>query len=420
MHLSDPAPPCPLPFAMLHPLTQPCPPRKKTSGFPHTEGPHPPKGRPSAYPANIPLPRAQIHKIYILYNYLEYNVFLQHQKRSSNYAMSMDRYPKNSGEFSARFQTDGDCRRYLISVRWPDGYECPVCHTRGKGWRMSDGRIRCAACRACRSSTAETVFQGSHMPLLTWFRVMWHLCLPKNGASALGFQRSQGLGAYRTAWLCLHRLRKAMVRPGREPLSGRIEVDKISLVTPCGSPLASNHGSAPSVLVFAENKDRTKEDGATTGRHLGRIRLVHLQNAAKDSLHKALLDNIDPESTLVASRRDIGESILSLNYPRVLPPSPPEKHQTPPTDSTKPAETPVPRDPSPPKCRLVSLLLRRWVMGTLQGSLGESHLQDYLNEFTFRFNRRSSRSRGMLFWRLVQIAVQHSPDTLDDIATSSA
>lgn len=362
----------------------------------------------------------QIHRSYILYNYLRNSVFLKCTRGTSNYAMGMDAYPKNAGDFSARFQTNEDCRRYLISVRWPDGYECPVCHAKSKGWRMSDGRIRCAACRACHSSTAGTVFQGSHIPLLTWFRVMWHLCLPKNGASALGFQRSQGLGSYRTAWLCLHKLRKAMVRTGRERLSGRIEVDKISLIIPCRRPLSSKRGSALSVLVFAENKDQKKEDGTTTGRHLGRIRLVHLQNTVKDSLHKALLDNIDPESTLVASRRDLCESIQSLGYPCVLSPPLPQKHQAPLNHSTKHAETPVPQDLSLPKCRLVSLLLRRWILGTLQGSLGESHLQDYLNEFTFRFNRRSSRSRGMLFWRLMQIAVQHSPDTWDDIIAPSA
>lgn len=327
----------------------------------------------------------------------------------------MDAYPKNAGEFSARFQTTEDCRRYLISVRWPDGYECPVCHTKGKGWRMADGRIRCAACRACRSSTAGTVFQGSHIPLLTWFRVMWHLCLPKNGASALAFQRSQELGSYRTAWLCLHKLRKAMVRPGRERLSGRIEVDKISLVVPCGRRPSSNRDGAPSVLIFAENKDRAQEDGTTMGRRLGRIRLVHLRNTTNDSLSKALLDNIEPGSTLVASRRNVHESILSLGYPCELSPSLAEERQAPPNNSTKHAETPFPQTPTLPGCRLVSLLLRRWILGTLQGSLGEPHLQDYLDEFTFRFNRRSSRSRGMLFWRLMQIAVQHSPDTWHDI-----
>ena len=138
----------------------------------------------------------------------------------------MDAYPKNTKEFEAFFKNDEDCLRHILSLRWPDGYGCPACHSRRKSWLKSNGKIKCADCGRSLSVTSGTVFQDSHTPLLTWFRVMWHLRLQKNGISALSLQRSLGLGTCQTSWLCLHKLRKAMVRPGRGRLSWTVEVDE--------------------------------------------------------------------------------------------------------------------------------------------------------------------------------------------------
>ncbi len=124
-----------------------------------------------------------------------------------------------------RFATDQGCRAYLASLRWPRGFVCPSCGGR-KAWPVHRGRLVCAACRYQASVTAGTIFQDSRLPLRLWCRAIWQVTSQKNGASALGLQRVLGLGSYQTAWTFLHKLRRAMVRPGRDKLSGRVEVGR--------------------------------------------------------------------------------------------------------------------------------------------------------------------------------------------------
>jgi hypothetical protein len=137
----------------------------------------------------------------------------------------MDDYPSSMAVLEKRFALREDCLSYLASLRWPSGYVCPGCSS-NKCWAMANGLILCSACRRQQSVIAGTVFQDSHLPLPTWFRAMWHICANKNGMSAQNLQRLLGLRSYNTAWLCLHKLRRAMVRPGRECLSGIVEADE--------------------------------------------------------------------------------------------------------------------------------------------------------------------------------------------------
>lgn|SRR3990172_4202376 len=137
----------------------------------------------------------------------------------------MEDYPKSLTELEKRFASDEACRDYLFNLRWQNGFSCPKCGG-GKMWPMNNGLILCASCRHQISILQGTVFQDSHLPLITWFRVTWYICVQKNGTSALGLQRALGLGSYRTAWMCLHKLRHSTVRPQREKLSGAIEVDE--------------------------------------------------------------------------------------------------------------------------------------------------------------------------------------------------
>jgi len=131
----------------------------------------------------------------------------------------MGDYPISMAELEKRFAAQEACLNYLAGLRWPSGYVCPRCVS-AKGWEMENGLILCAGCRHQQSVIAGTVFQDTHMPLPTWFRAMWHVCANMNGMSAQNLQRLLGLRSYNTAWLCLHKLRRAMVRPGRECLSG--------------------------------------------------------------------------------------------------------------------------------------------------------------------------------------------------------
>jgi hypothetical protein len=126
-----------------------------------------------------------------------------------------------------RFRDDAACREYIRRLRWPDGFVCPHCMALGEPWVMSDGLLRCRSCNGRTSVTAGTIFQDTRKPLRTWFLAMWFVTSRKNGVSALGLQRVLGLGSYETAWTWPHKLRRAMVRLGRDGLTGAIEVDEI-------------------------------------------------------------------------------------------------------------------------------------------------------------------------------------------------
>ena len=131
-------------------------------------------------------------------------------------------YPRTLGEFNAWFPEDEACLGYLARLRWPGGFVCPHCAGR-RGWQLARRRkLRCAGCRREVSITAGTVFADSHLSLSTWFAGAWYVTSQKPGASALGLQRVLGLGSYRSAWALLHKLRRAMVRPRRDLLSGEL------------------------------------------------------------------------------------------------------------------------------------------------------------------------------------------------------
>ena len=131
----------------------------------------------------------------------------------------MEDYPKTLGKFEARFSSEGACREYLLQLRWPQGVSCPRCECR-KVWETIRGLLVCASCSYHISVTAGTIFERTRKPLTIWFRTMWWVTSQKTGVSALGLQQVLGLGSYHTAWTWLHKLRRAMVRPGRDRLSG--------------------------------------------------------------------------------------------------------------------------------------------------------------------------------------------------------
>ncbi|HLC15377.1 MAG TPA: IS1595 family transposase, partial [Thermodesulfovibrionia bacterium] len=138
----------------------------------------------------------------------------------------MEDYPKTLLDFEQRFGTDEACAEYLLRLRWSEGFRCPRCgHL--EAWHIRRGLYKCVHCRFETSITAGTIFQDTKKPLRLWFRAIWHLTSQKYGANALGLKRVLDLGSYETAWTWLHKLRRAMVRPGRDRLSGTIQVDEI-------------------------------------------------------------------------------------------------------------------------------------------------------------------------------------------------
>jgi len=295
----------------------------------------------------------------------------------------MEDYPKNLQKFDARFATEEACRKYLVRVRWPDGFVCPHCGGT-KAWAVRVVLWQCAQCGTQVSVTAGTIFQDTRTPLRVWFNAMWWLTTQKNGASALGLQRILGLKHYQTAWTWLHKLSGAMVRPGRDLLSGRIEVDEAYLGgLEEGAPGRGTQNKALIGVAVQEN-----------GQSSGRIRLQSLADASAQSLEGFIRSSIAPGSVVHTDGWSGYAGLHKLGYTHEVT-----------VVKGKSADELLPRTH-----RVISLL-KRWLLGTHQGAVGHKHLDYYLDEFTFRFNRRTSASRGKLFYRLVQQAVLVEPRT---------
>lgn len=298
-------------------------------------------------------------------------------------------YPKTLMEMERRFATEDACREYLTKLRWPMGFICPFCQGEG-GWVDRRHRWTCQNCRRQSTVTAGTIFDATHLPLHVWFRAAWLVTSQKSGASALGVQQVLGLGSYRTAWTWLHKLRRAMVRPGRDRLKGTVEVDE-AFIGGVSSGTGRDGVGKALVAIAAE------EDG--TG--IGRIRLARVADGSTSSLHGFIQQAIAPGSTVHTDGWAPYQGLEPLGYLHAV---------TRLKGKDKEAAVEL-----LPRVHRVASLLKRWLLGTHQGAVGPSYLDYYLDEFTFRFNRRQSSSRGKLFFRLLEQAVQVGPVTHDAI-----
>ena len=294
---------------------------------------------------------------------------------------SEEDYPRTLIELEERFSTEDACRAYLWQLRWPSGFECPRCGT-GHAWSTGRAELwECAGCHHQTSVTAGTVFQGTRKPLVLWFRTIWWVTSQKHGASALALQRLLGFGSYQTAWAWLHKLRRAMVRPGRDRLNGLVEVDE----TYVGGEEAGVHGRQTykkAIVAIAVE--------ITEPRGFGRIRMRRVPNVAGTTLTRFVCDSVARGAELHTDGWAGYNEVEQLGYQRRI-----TVHST----SDELAHVAM------PGVHRVAALLKRWLLGTHQGAVSNRHLDYYLDEFTFRFNRRTSKNRGKLFYRLVQQAV---------------
>lgn len=295
----------------------------------------------------------------------------------------MEDYPRDLLELEARFSTEAACRAYLFQLRWPDGFCCPGCGGQ-KVWALSGVRVQCSGCNRQTSVTAGTILQDSRLPLRLWFRAVWWVTSQKNGVSAMGLQRVLGLKSYKTAWTLLHKLRRAMVRPDREQLSGCVEVDETYLGGLEEGARGRQSKTKALIAVGAE------EDGPG----IGRIRMRRIADASAQSLMPFVQDSVAAGS-IVHTDGWLGYLPLEgKGYDHRI--------------TFLKGANKTPSQLMPRVHRVISLL-KRWLLGTHQGAVSLEHLDDYLDEFTFRFNRRKSRSRGKLFFRLLQQAVAIAP-----------
>jgi transposase-like protein len=288
------------------------------------------------------------------------------------------------------FSDGAACTAYLERLRWPDGFACLTCGTVSQPWRQTRGRLVCRSCRYQGSVTAGTILDKTRTPLTIWFEAAWHLTTAKNGLSAKTLERTLGT-RYRVAWTMLQRFRVAMVRSERERLSGDVEVDE-TLVGGVEHGGKRGRGSAKSVVAIAVEILEPKG--------LGRLRMRHVSDASGANLLPFVCDVVVASSTVHTDGWGGYDDLPKHGYTR---------HKTVLSSSNDPAHV------SMPGVHRVASLLKRWILGTHQGSIHPDHLQSYLEEFTFRFNRRTSRSRGLVFRRLLEQAVVTGPVTESDV-----
>jgi hypothetical protein len=303
-------------------------------------------------------------------------------------------YPRDWPEFMRFFGDEEACARYLERLRWPEGFRCPACG-HDEGWRTKRGLWVCRACERQSSVTAGTLLAGTRTPLGSWFAAIWQLTNQKHGLSALGLKRLLGLGSYETAWAQLHKLRRAMVRPGRELLHGLVEVDEGYVGgREIGVAGRQTEDKSPVVVAVEVREGRR-------GERAGRIRLSRLEPLSKWGLEAFVSEAIEPGSSVRTDGWNLYEDLPQFGY-RHLPINVSRSGQS--------------ASASMPHVHRVLALLKRWLLGTHQGSVQPHQLDYYLDEFSFRFNRRHSRHRGLLFYRLLQEVVATEPITLRQIA----
>ena len=304
----------------------------------------------------------------------------------------MSEYPRTVLEFRDWFVDDAACLAYVARLRWPEGFRCPICGM-ADHWVTGRGLRHCQQCGRQTSVTAGTLFADTHLPLRVWFEALWHVTSQKSGTSALGLQRELGLGSYRTAWTLLHKLRRAMVRPGRERLDGVVEVDETFI----GGPKPGKRGRG------AQGKALVVVAAQQTAKGIGRIRLTRVADASAKSLETAVTAAIELGSQVRTDDWRGYNGLDRLGYRREIA-----------RPSAEVGENLL------PLANRVASLLKRWLLGTHQGAVSLTLLDYYLDEYTFRFNRRTSGSSGLLFLRLMQQAVDLSPVPAKEIRGGSS
>jgi len=307
-------------------------------------------------------------------------------------------YPKNWNDFLDWFGTEEACLAYLEKLRWPAVFVCPSCGTIGEAYRASRTRLMCRACQHQCTVTSGTIFDKTRTPLRVWLAAAWYVTNQKQGVSALGLQRVLGLGSYQTAWTMLHRFRRAMIRPGREQLKGVVEVDETYLAISDRQKPISPEGRKNSTtkILMAIAVEILQPKG------FGRIRLRRIPKGSQTHLIPFVQEVIEPGAQVHTDGSAAYRSLTELGY----------HHQR-----TVMLGSDVPAHVSMAGVHRVAALVQRWILGTHHGSVQPEHLDAYLDEFVFRFNRRTSGSRGMLFYRLLQQAVVTEPVTYAQVAS---
>jgi len=291
-------------------------------------------------------------------------------------------YPTTQIEFEKLFSTEEQCQSYLTSLRYENGYLCEKCNCT-EFWVNNRGVYICKFCKNELSITAGTIFHGARIPLTLLFRALWYIVTPKNGVSAVSVQNILGLKRYTTTWIWLQRFRRLMVLPGREKLSGVVEVDE----TLVGGKRSGKRGRG------AEGKTLVIIAVELVEKHMGRVRLSTIEYADRICINKFIKDNIDIGSTIITDGWKGYTDLKKMKYKHI----------------TEDKKVKLNEEEITPNVHKIASLLKRWLLGTHQNFTSSENLNYYLDEYAFRYNRRRAKSRGYLFYVLLKQAVLHKP-----------
>jgi transposase-like protein len=302
-------------------------------------------------------------------------------------------FPKNEVEFDRRFHSEQACLEYLFQLRWPEGFVCPKCgHT--DYWKSSRGLYLCKRCEHHQSVIAGTIFHSTRKPLTIWFKALWWFSTRKSGVNATTLQQMLGFGSYQTAWRWLQKFRTCTIFPTREMLSGHIEADEVYLGGAHSGKRGRGAGSKCKASVAVERQ----------GRKLGRLRIQVIENCSGAELISFAKKNIATGSRVTTDGWKGYNGLEQAGY----------VHQ-------KVLQAQVEDKASVlPGVHLVASLVNRVLLGTFHGRFGQKYLQRYLDEYVFRFNRRTTKSVGKRFWRIIQRAVATAPITNKDLTQMHA
>lgn len=310
--------------------------------------------------------------------------------------MARPEFPRTIVEFQARFPDEHACWAYLVECRWPDGYRCPRCGC-GNAALLNRRRLwQCTTCRYQVSVTAGTVLHKTHTPLHLWFWAAYLMSTPTPGVSAVQLQRQLGIGRYETAWMLLHKLRRAMVNPERQPLAGEVEVDEC-FVGGHEAGLRGGRARGEKALVAVGVEAR--------GGGSGRVRMAVIDDATAATLTGFVRANVMAGATVHTDAWQGYRPLAKLGY----------DHQ--PRSQRAAARLGDDPDDILPRVHRVISNLKSWLQGTHHG-VSRKHLQVYLDEYTFRFNRR--RTPMAAFQTLLGLQSQQQPTTYRQIIAAGS
>jgi ISXO2-like transposase domain/Transposase zinc-ribbon domain len=297
-------------------------------------------------------------------------------------------FPRTLPQFQKVFPNDDACRKYLEAMRWPEGFVCPYCRHSGEPWRLTRFTVvlRCPNCRKDASLTTGTVMQGTHTPLTTWFWGAYLMTTQTPGISSVQFQRQLGLKRNQTAFMMLHKLRAGMVRPNRDKIGEKwpVEVDECYIG---GATRGEGKGVHHKTLVVGaveicikkpsedppEKKRRKKKSPTRRDIYAGRLRLQVVPDRRMDVLTGFVKGNVAPKARILSDGWQGYNELLDLGY----------KHKPLVMDGD-----PQKAEDHLPMIHRIFSNLKTWLLGTHHGRVEPQHLQAYLNEYVFRFNRR--------------------------------